>query len=198
MLIVPETSLLSVDYRVQTDITELLQSTTLQDRTKVEQLYQQIYPVLRKIAASQLNAKKINLTQQATEIVHEAYEKISSQRAPWQNRQHFYAVSTRLIRRIIVDHIRSRYANKRGGDQLIMTQLDDERHGTEPTIDWLTLDEALNQLSKLDPQAAMLVEWRYFGGLSINELADLLDISVSSVKRKWLFSKACLLRFLEP
>lgn len=193
-----EPSSLRVDYGLQSDITELLQATNLEDRGKVEQLYQQVYPVLRSIAYSQLNAKKINLTQQATEIVHEAYEKISAQRAPWQNRQHFYAVSARLIRRIIVDHIRSRYATKRGGDQLLITQLDDQLHGTEPKIDWLTLDDALNRLAKLDPQAAMLVEWRYFGGLSIKELASLMDISVSSVKRKWLFSKACLMRYLEP
>jgi len=198
VLIVSEPSPLNVDNKVQRDITELLQVTALQDRDNVEQLYQQVYPVLRKIATSQLDTKRVNLTQQATEIVHEAYEKISEQHAPWQNRQHFYAVSTRLIRRIIVDHIRSKYAVKRGGDRLVMTQINDELHGTEPKIDWLTLDQALNELAKLDPQAAMLVEWRYFGGLSIKELADLLGISVSSVKRKWLFSKACLTRFLEP
>lgn len=188
----------TANQQITRDITELLKIPAIKDRDSIEKLYAQIYPILRKIAASQLHAKNINITQQATEIVHEAYEKISCQRAEWKNRKHFYAVSTRLIRRVIVDHIRSRYAEKRGGDNLALTQFNEELHISENKIDWLMLDEALNNLTNIDPEAAMLVEWRYFGGLDIKELAELLDISVASAKRKWLFSKACLTHFLEP
>lgn len=154
-----------------------------------------VYNELRRVAGRYMRGERPDHTLQPTALVHEAYLRLVGQReVAWQNRSHFFAVASRLMRNILVDHARARQAHKRGGqDQKVTFDEALERAGGEST-DLLALDEALTHLAERDPRQARMVELRFFGGLSEKEAAEVLGISVRTVKRDWAVARAWLYR----
>jgi len=135
---------------------------------------------------------------QTTALVNEAYLRlIDSSRVRWQNRAHFFAVSAQLMRRILVDAARSRRKLKRGGDAIHVSLDEALSVSNEPAADVIALDEALTALAAFDGRKSKVVELRFFGGLSVDETAEVLNVSVMTVMRDWSFAKAWLLRELE-
>jgi RNA polymerase sigma-70 factor (ECF subfamily) len=135
---------------------------------------------------------------QATALVNEAYMRlIDVQHVNWQNRAHFLAMAARLMRRILVDYARSKGYQKRGGAAVRITLDEMNMAGIEPNRDLVALDDALNELAKVDERKGKVVELRFFGGLSVEETADVLDVSVETVMRDWKLAKAWLLRDLK-
>ncbi len=176
------------------EITRLIHSSYDGNKQATEQLMQLVYPQLYAIVKRQLRSEPDDMTQQPTDIVHDTYEKLEQQYTKPNNRRHFYAVVSRVSRQVIIDHIRKKKAAKRKGDRV-----DLEKHqpvSPAVNIDLLDLDNALQKLSALDPQAAKLMELRYFGGLTTAELAEYFDTSLSTVKRRWNFAKLNLLKIL--
>ncbi len=161
-----------------------------------------VYNELRRIAASYLRRERPGQTIQATALVHEAYVRLAAEKAHrWQNRTHFLAIAALSMRQILVQRARARHAAKRGGDPERIT-LDEQLIPASPqqepgNIDVLALDAALHRLAALDAQQARIVELRYFGGLTVEETAEALDISPATVKRHWRVARAWLKRELE-
>ena len=164
------------------DVTQLLLAWSNGDRDALEDLLPVVYGELRHIAARYFVHERPGHTLQATGLVHEAYFKlVDQQRVRWQNRAQFFGVAAQLMRRILVDHARTRGAAKRGG-------------GVTPVT---LLDAALTRLTSLYPEQGRLVELRFFGGLTIEETAEAMGISPATVKRQWKVARAWLLRDLE-
>ncbi len=176
------------------DITELLLQWNVGDQDAFEQLIPLVYDELRRIARRHLRRESNTRTLQTTALVHEAYLKLIDQtRANWQNRAQFYGVSANIMRRILIDHARMRLRGKRGGGAFKIS-LDDGNIDVsdERASELIELDEALKRLAKEDPQKAKIVELRYFGGLSIEETAEVLGIGTATVIRHWRIVKAWL------
>ncbi|MGO1070477.1 ECF-type sigma factor [Lysobacter sp. CA199] len=185
---------------VPQDITQLLQSWRDGDPDAETQLLEQIYPVLRRLAQQRLN-RNGQLTLVATELANEAYFKLVEQRqATFQNRTHFYAIAAHVIRRLLVDHLRERSALKRGGDVLRVTlQAGHDIAAAAPDLaDALDLDRLLQRLERIHARAAKGVELRYFGGLTIEETAETIGVSLPTAKRDWQFARAWLHDQLSP
>jgi RNA polymerase sigma-70 factor (ECF subfamily) len=135
---------------------------------------------------------------QATALVNEAYMRlVDVQHVNWQNRAHFLAMAARLMRRILVDYARSKNYQKRGGAAARITLDEMNMAGIEPNRDLVALDDALNELAKVDERKGKVVELRFFGGLTVEETADVLDVSVETVMRDWKLAKAWLLKELK-
>jgi RNA polymerase sigma factor (TIGR02999 family) len=175
-------------------VSELLVRWRAGDREALEKLVPLVYKELREIAHYQLQRERPGHTLQSAALVHEAYLRLADQK-PFEadNRAHFLAVASRLMRQILVDYARSHAAAKRGADlrveldaALILPQ--------ERNAEVIALDEALKTLSQIDQQQGQIVEMRFFGGLSIEEIAEVLGISRSTVKREWNVAKAWLVR----
>jgi RNA polymerase sigma factor (TIGR02999 family) len=183
---------------VQADITHILRDWHNGDSGAHDQLVNLIYPMLRRIASARLRGEGQSALQ-TTELVHETYLKlIDQQNTNWQDRNHFYAVASTLVRRILVDNARQRGSAKRGGGMIAVT-FDDQLGIEQPEqMDWLALDTCLNQLQEIDPVAARLVELRFFTGLSIEDTADALNIGRSTAVRKWRIAKAYLQENWQP
>lgn len=173
------------------DVTQLLLAWSSGRREALDQLLPLVYHELRKIAERYLRRERSGHTLQTTALVHEAYLKLIDQRqVQWQNRAHFFGIAAQAMRRILVDHARSRQTGKRGGLRLTLDEnldVSDER-----AADLLALDDALNALAALDPQKSRIVELRYFGGLSIEETAEVLGIGTATVTRQWRLARAWL------
>jgi RNA polymerase sigma factor (TIGR02999 family) len=164
----------------------------------VEQLLPLVYRELRRQAAHHLRRERPGHTLQPTALVHEAYLKLMEQRdVRWQNRSHFFGIAAQAMRRILIDHARSRGRNKRGGASAKVEL--EEGHAIQEavSVDVLALDQALTRLQQLDPRQARIVELRYFGGLSVEETADVVQISPATVKRDWMMAKAWLANQLQ-
>lgn len=174
------------------EVTQLLLDWNNGDSAAVDKLMPIIYAELRQLAACYLKRERSDHTLQPTALVHEAYLKlIEHNRVNWQNRAHFFGAAARLMRRILVDHARSRKAAKRGGGYKV--SLTEEIAVSKPAdFDLLALDDALEQLAALDGQQSRVVELRYFGGLSIEDTAEALMISPATVKRLWTTARAWL------
>ena len=158
-----------------------------------------VYDELRRLAAYHLNRERPDHTLQPTALVHEAYLRLCDKaQVDWNSRAHFFGAASRLMRRILVDHARARLAAKRGGPRLRVSGVEDFASAEGPDIDLLALDEALNELSMLDAQQGRIVDVRFFGGLSLEETAECLGISLATVKRDWTTAKAWLRRRLTP
>jgi RNA polymerase sigma factor (TIGR02999 family) len=172
------------------------------DPKAVAELMPLVYDELRRLAASYVRRERRGQTLQATALVNEAYVRLIGEKAQtWQNRTHFLAIAALSMRQILVQRARARKAAKRGGDPERITL--DERFlpvaataGTRP-IDLVALDAALDKLAALDARQAKVVELRYFGGLSVEETAEALDVSPATVKRDWTLARAWLKRELE-
>jgi RNA polymerase sigma factor (TIGR02999 family) len=186
----------------ETAVTELLHAWRGGDRAAEGALIAAIYPMLRELAQGQLNRFPGARTLQATELVHEAYERLQRQNAvDWQNRGHFYAIASTVIRHVLVDHLRQKSSQKRGGDVVKLemdAQLVENVALETPAIDWLELDSALNALQRVNADSVRVVEMRVFGGLSVEEVAEVMDSSAATVGRQWRFARAWLAERLAP
>lgn len=165
----------------------------------MEKLLPAVYQELRKLAESYMRKEFSGHTLQPTALVHEAYFKLIDQNAvKWQNRAHFFGVAAQLMRRLLIDHARAKQAAKRGGSQAKIS-FDEGLHwaeNEEQSQDILALDNALTKLTAMDARQGRVVELRYFGGLSIEETAEVLETSPATVKRDWALAKAWLFREL--
>ena len=182
----------------QGEVTRLLIAWNAGDRDAVEKLMPLVYAELRHIAERQFRRERAGHTLQPTAVVHEAYFRLIDQtRVTWKNRGHFFAIAAQAMRRILIDHARAREADKRGGREERVT-LDLGIASPEPAddVDLLALDEALVRLKALDEPQARIVELRFFGGLSIEETAEAMESSPSSVKREFRSARAWLFREL--
>jgi RNA polymerase sigma factor (TIGR02999 family) len=186
------------------DVTALLVAWGRGDKAAHEELIAVVYDELRRMARRRLKGEPADHSLAATVLVHETYLKLVDQKqVRWQNRAQFFALSARLMRRVLVDHARARKAAKRGGRERPV-QLTDSgillataRARVQPSdIDVLALDEALGRLKAVGPRHSALVELRFFGGLSIEEAADVLEVSPATVKRDWTLARAWLHREL--
>ena len=175
------------------EVTRLLQQWSVGRQDALDQLLPVIYAELRRLAAAYLRHERRDHTLQATALVHEAFLKLVDQRdVRWQNRAHFFGIAAQVMRRILVDHARAHGASKRGSGQRPLSL--DEAVIVDPgtDVDVLALDEALTRLANVDPRHAQVVELRFFGGLTIDEAAEVLQVSPATVVREWTLAKAWL------
>jgi RNA polymerase sigma-70 factor (ECF subfamily) len=181
------------------NVTELLVDWSKGDQNALEKLMPLVYSELRRLAGNYLRRERQNHTLQPTALVNEAYFKLIDQRrARWQNRAQFYGVAAQLMRRILVDHARAHQAAKRGGsDQQRLSITSAGELSEKPDTDILALHEALEELTVMDPQQGRIVELKFFGGLSIEETAEVLGIGHATVERDWKMARAWLRRKLE-
>jgi RNA polymerase sigma-70 factor (ECF subfamily) len=181
-------------------ISDLVDDASRGHAAAMSELLPIVYQELRRVAAGYLRHERPGQTLQATALVHEAYLRLlREQQVSWQNRAHFCAIAANSMRQILVERARARHAAKRGGDQQRIT-LDEAvvpAHGDDAGVDIDALDQALTRLAALDAQQARLVELRYFGGLTIEETAEVLGVSPATVKRSWVVAKAWLRKELD-
>lgn len=175
------------------DITQLLHRFQAGDEDAQSQLINAVHDELRQIAARYMRREKGDHTLQATALVNEAYMKLVNLKiANWQDRAHFYAVAARVMRRILVDHARKHIAGKRGGGIDILPLNEGLVFTPGRSSQIVQLDEALSRLNETDERAAKVIELRFFGGLSVEECAEVMGISPRTVKREWMFARAWL------
>jgi RNA polymerase sigma factor (TIGR02999 family) len=176
-------------------VTQLLLKWSGGDREALEQLLPLVYRELHQLAERYLRRERSDHTLQATALVHEAYLKLIDQReVKWQNRAHFFGVAAQAMRRILVDHARSHMAAKRGSGGVKLSLEDNAAAvvSDEKAEEMIALDDALNHLAEIDPQKSRIVELRFFGGLSIEETAEVLGIGTATVIRQWRMARAWL------
>ena len=174
-------------------ITDLLHAHAAGDAGALEQLLPRVYGELRRIARLRLRRERADHTLAVTDLVHEAYLKLLPvERVDWRSRAHFFAIASRAMRNVLVDHAVRRGAAKRGAGAAVMTLEDTDAAAEQPLDDLIALSEALGRLERLDPRQAQVVECRFFGGLSLDETAEALSISPATVSRDWTFARAWL------
>jgi len=179
------------------EISTLLRAWSEGDRSALEKLTPVVYHELHRLARRYMNGERPGHSLQTTALVHEAYTRlVDYDRMQWQNRAHFFAVSAQLMRRILVDHARGRNLKRGGGVQHIALEHAVVSGGGDQDIDLVALDVALDALAQLDPRKMKVVEMRYFGGLSVEETAEVLKISPITVKRDWRAARNWLYREL--
>ena len=175
------------------DVTSLLNKLAAGDQEAAAQLVPLIYEELRHLAARRLRQERPDHTLQATALVHEAYVKLAAQRdAKWQNRAQFFGVASRVMRRILVDYARGQQRIRRGGKQQKVSLDDVLLVSPDRTEEVLSVHESLSRLEKLDARQARIVELRYFGGLTVEEIAEVVGISTKTVMRELNVAKAWL------
>lgn len=176
------------------DLTDLLVAWQGGQEGVRDELFARIYDRLVRLAGALISRQGADVSLQASDLVHEAYLRLLDQRrATWQNRAHFFAIAGRLLRRVLVDHLRQRYAGKRGGGQAALTLSGQELEALGPRpVDVLALDQALERLAAVDELAASIVELRFFAGLELDEAAEVLAVGRSTVVRRWRFARAWL------
>ncbi|MBK6723092.1 MAG: sigma-70 family RNA polymerase sigma factor [Acidobacteria bacterium] len=166
------------------------------DEVALEQLMPLVYDELRKMAHGYMKRQPSGHTFQTTELIHETYLKLAKQEhQDWQNRAHFFGVAASAMRHILVDYARSKHSQKRGGWQECVT-LSDVIGSTDQSKDIVALDDALNALAALDERKSRVVELKYFAGITNEEIAEVLKVSIDTVKRDWRFARTWLLREL--
>ena len=178
-------------------ITQLLARWKQGDKTALEQLTPLVYDELHRLAVAYLRRERREHTLQPTALVNELYLKIFDQRRTnWRNRSQFFGVAAKLMRRILVDHARAHQTTKRGGDRFCVSLEKIPAFGDQPDADLLALHDVLKRLEQIDPVQARIVELRFFGGLTIEEAAEVMEISHATVEREWKTAKAYLKREL--
>lgn len=187
------------DYSNNTPLTELLRAAQAGDQNAQDQVGKIVYDELYSLARSYLNRERSDHTLQPTALVHEAYLRLVDQVSPWKNRAHFFGIAAQMMRRVLVDYARRSSANRR--DRQMVVSLDaaetiptgklhpDSFSGVENVI---AVHEALNQLEQLDQRQARIVELRFFVGLSLEEISEVLDVSPATVSRDWSMARAWL------
>jgi RNA polymerase sigma factor (TIGR02999 family) len=180
------------------DLTQLLVKCRQGDRQALDELMPVVYHELQWLAKRYLARERPGHTLQSTALVHEAYLKLVGQKdVQWQNRAHFFGVAAQLMRRLLVDHARRRKSGKRGSGGTRITLVEGLATVEPVDIDTIALDDALKSLERLDPRKGRLVELRFFGGLTIEETAEVMGTSAGTVKREWQFTKAWLHRHIQ-
>jgi RNA polymerase sigma factor (TIGR02999 family) len=178
------------------DLTQLLVQWARGNQEALDDLTPLVYKELRRLAARHLRRERKSHTLQPTALVHEAYLRLVDQKNPdWQNRSHFFAVAARLMRQILVDHARRRRANKRAAQTVSLEEVVSFQQ--ERSRDVLALDSSLNALEEIDPRKCRAVEMRYFGGLSVEEIAQALGVSAITVRRDLKMAEAWLYREMQ-
>ena len=168
------------------------------DDRAVDALLPIVYEELRRLAAAYIRRERPGGTLQPTALVHEAYLRLHKDRADrWQNRAHFCAIAARAMRQILIERARARHAAKRGGVQPRVTLDEALLPAGTPGLDLLVLDDALRRLDSFDPEGARIVELRFFGGLTVEETAEAMALSLATVKRRWTIARAWLARELQ-
>jgi RNA polymerase sigma factor (TIGR02999 family) len=179
----------------QHEITRLLADWSKGDRQALEKLTPLVYDELRRLAARYLRQERAGHTLQSTALVHEAYLKLVGQNnVRWQNRAHFFGIAAQMIRRILVDYARARKADKRGAGAERLSLDEAIALPGSPDLDLVALDDALDGLSQIDARQSRLVELRFFAGLTLEETAEVMQMSVATAKRDWVSAKAWLSR----
>lgn len=175
------------------EITERLIAWGAGDKAALDQLLPTVYQELRRIAGNYLRRENPGHTLQPTALVHEAWLRLIDQtRVNWRNRAQFFGVAAQLMRRILVDHAKTKHREKRGGDAIKFSLDDVINLSQERAADLLALDDALDGLARIDGRKSRVVELRYFGGFSVEETAQILDVSPETVMRDWKMAKAWL------
>ncbi|MFN2501418.1 MAG: sigma-70 family RNA polymerase sigma factor [Pyrinomonadaceae bacterium] len=178
---------------VEKEITQLLAEMKSGDQAAADALFERVYAELRRLARGYLRRERPEHTLQPTALVHEAYLKlIGGDNKNWQDRRHFFNVAAQIMRNILVDHARKHQAEKRGGDDRKLSLDEAVEFYRERSINLVSLDEALTRLEKLDPEQSRIVELKFFGGLRIEEIAGLLEVSEATVNREWHKAKMWL------
>ena len=185
--------------QMSSDVTQILLDVTNGKRERVDELLKLLYHDLKSVASNALRGERADHTLQPTALVNEAYLQLVNQtRVDWKNRSHFCAVASTLMRRILVDHARERNAAKRGGGAPVLTLISEPAALVDRSqIDLVELDKALILLAELNPRHARVIELRFFGGLSTDETAHVLEISAWTVKNDWRMARAWLLTQLD-
>jgi len=179
------------------EVTQLLRAWTAGDQDALEKLTPLVYEQLHRVAQRYMAGQRPGHTLQTTALVNEVYLRlVDCSRVNWQDRAHFLAVSAQLMRRILIDFARSRGYQKRGGDVIHLSLDDAPSVSNEPDADVVALDDALKALAEVDDRKSKVVELRFFGGLSIEETAEVLKVSTETVVRDWRLARAWLLREL--
>src|SRR5438128_2253058 len=178
------------------DVSELLHAWTEGDQSALERLTPLVYSELHRLARRYMRGERPGHSLQTTALVNEAYMRlVDYERMQWQDRAHFFAVSAQLMRRILVEHAR-RHNLKRGGGVQHVSLEEAAVVGGDEDVDLLALDDAMNGLARIDPRKVQVVEMRFFGGLSVEETAEVLKVSTVTVKRDWRAARAWLYREL--
>jgi len=176
----------------QDRVTRILKELQNGDPAARSELMPLVYAELRKIAASCLKKERKDHTLQPTALVHEAWIKLSDQEEECEGRAHFLSIAAQAMRRILVDHARTKNAEKRGGSADRVTLSDTPGSNAQPPVDVIALDDALTRLSALNPRQAQVVELRFFGGLPVEEVAAVLRVSRSTIEADWRMARAWL------
>src|SRR5688572_6325866 len=177
------------------EVTQLLLEWNEGDGSALDRLLPIVYAELRRVANNYLRRERPGHTLQATALINEAYLRlVGARNVRWENREQFFGIAANLMRRVLVDHARGSHAAKRGGNQQNLPLEEATLVVQERDETLLRLDEALERLSEIDPQACRIVELRYFAGLTIDETAELLKLSPTTVKREWAAARAFLHR----
>lgn len=186
-----------MEHTPQNEVTRLLAAWSEGETEAIDELMPLVYEELKTMAKQYMNSQPSGHTLQTTALIHEAYLKLADQKdKQWQNRSHFFAVAAQAMRHILVDHARSHQTQKRGGETQIISFEDAAIISKERANELVALDEALQNLTALDERKGRVVELRYFGGLSVEETAEVLKVSIPTVMRDWRFAKTWLLREL--
>lgn len=179
------------------DVTILLRQISDGDRAALDRLIPLVYDEIRAIASRHMSRERRDHTLQPTALINEAYLRLVDRRDPsWENRAHFLGVASQVIRRVLVEHARFRGREKRGGRVLKVTLSEELAGGPARDLDFLVLDGALDELGEEYPEEKQVVELRFFGGMSVSEAAEMLDVSPRTVERRWTFARAWLFRQL--
>jgi len=175
-------------------VTGLLRRWSSGEREALDELMPLVYRELHGLAAHYLRGERPDHTLQSTALVNEAYLRLVDQHTDWRNRAHFYGVAARILRRILVDHARERKAAKRGSDQKKGSLDQALTLPAQADVDLMALDESLDRLAEMDPKKARLVELKYFAGLPVHEVAQMMGISAATVHREWAIARTWLYR----
>jgi len=180
------------------EVTRLLGQLRAGNQDVAGQIVPLVYDELRRIAGAQMRRERPDHTLQATAVVHEAYVRlVGEQEIEWQSRAHFFAIAARTMRRVLLDHARQRHAGRRGGEGAHKVDIDAELLIADDRLeDVVALDEVLGRLNEMDPEQGRMVELRFFGGLNVEETAEVMGISPRTVKREWRLARAWLEREL--
>ena len=181
----------------QPEITQLLTAWSEGNQSALEQLIPLVQSELHRIAKRYIDRGNPGQLLQASALINEAYLRlIDWKNVQWQNRAHFFGVAAQLMRRVLVDEYREQHSQKRGGDALRVSLVEAEAKSDERSADLVALDDALKALAQLDERKSRIIELRYFGGLSVEEAAEVLQVSTRTIKREWSLAQAWLFREL--
>lgn len=176
----------------ESEITRLLRAARSGDQSAHDRLVPIVYDELRLMARTRLAGERSDHSLRPTELVHEAYLRLVQGDPKWENRAHFFGAASRAMRRVLVDHARSRSALKRGGEVRRVTLGDVVASSEDPDVDLMDLDAALTALEAEDQRLSQVVHLRYFTGLSIEQVAEVLGVSPATVKRDWMYARTWL------